>query len=184
MTTAASTLGVAQLLAIQLAAFQALLLAASGIHKLIWHDRTRIVVHDFAGVPRRFASGTVFAVAAAELLASASLWMPAYRTAGAALAVTIWGGYLALLLRAMARGHRDVDCGCSFGTAHRPLGVFEVARNAALMMLALAVAAVSATGSGGSIAASQALAGCALLALYGALDQVMSLKPLRSGELL
>jgi hypothetical protein len=34
------------------------------------------------------------------------------------------------------------------------------------------------------VTASEVLAACALLALYGALDQVMALQPLRRGELL
>ena len=63
---------------------------------------------------------------------------------GGALAVLIWGGYLALILRAIAQGRRDVDCGCTFGAAQRPLGVFQVARNVVLTGAALLVAASSA----------------------------------------
>ena len=55
MAPAASNLGVAQLLIVQLAAFLAALLWASGLHKLIRRDRARTVVHEFAGVPRRLA---------------------------------------------------------------------------------------------------------------------------------
>jgi hypothetical protein len=58
-----------------------------------------------------------------------------------------------------------------------------VARNAALVLLALLVAVPAAAGSV-TVAASQVWAACALLALYGAFDQVMALQPMRRGEVL
>lgn len=184
MTTAASLLGVIQSLAVQLAAFQAVLLLASGLHKLIRRETTQAVVHEFAGVPRYLARFAVVAVAAAEVLAGLLLWTPSYRAAGGVLAVMIWGGYLLLILRAIAQGRRDVDCGCTFGNAQRPLGAYHVVRNAGLTSAALLVAAGCAASATGPLIASQMLAAFALLALYGALDQVMALTPPRSGELL
>jgi len=184
MTSVASNLGVAHLLIVQLAAFLAALLVASGLHKLILRDRTRAVVHDFVGVPRRLAPLVVAAVAATEMLAGILLWMPSSRAAGGALAVLLWGGYLGLILRAIAQGRRDVDCGCSFGAEQRPLGTYHVARNAGLTGAALLVAGASAASVTGPVIASQILAALALLALYGALDQVMSLTPPRTGALL
>jgi hypothetical protein len=50
--------------------------------------------------------------------------------------------------------------------------------------MAVLVAAGSAATVTGPLAPSQILAAFALLALYGALDQVMALTPLRTGELL
>jgi hypothetical protein len=184
MTAAASMLGVVQLLVVQLAAFEAVLLLASGLHKLTRRERTQAVVREFAGVPRSVAPFAVVTIAAAELLASLLLWTASYRVAGGALAVLIWGGYLALILRAIAQGRRDADCGCTFGVTHRPLGVFQVVRNAVLTGLALMVAAGSAAGGTGPIVAAQILAAVVLLTLYGVLDQVMALTPPRSGELL
>jgi hypothetical protein len=184
MTAPASMLGVVQLLVVQLAAFEAVLLLASGLHKLIRRERTRAVVREFARVPRQFAPVAVATVALLELLASLLLWIPATRAAGGVLAVLIWGGYLALILRAIAQGRRDVDCGCTFGAAHRPLGVFQVTRNVTLTGVALLVAAGSAAGATAPVVASQILAALVLLALYGALDQVMALTPPRRGELL
>jgi hypothetical protein len=184
MTAAASMLGVMQLLVVQLAAFEAVLLLASALHKMIRRDRTQAVVREFAGVPRNFAPFAVVAVALLELLASLLLWMPSTRMAGGMLAVLIWGGYLALILRAIAQGKRDVDCGCTFGGTQRPLGVYQVVRNVMLTGLALLAAAGSAAGVTGPVVASQILAALVLLALYGALDQVMALTPPRRGELL
>jgi hypothetical protein len=60
------------------------------------------------------------------------------------------------------------------------LGVFQAARNVALEALAILVW-MSARDGAVPVQASEVLAGLALLALYGALDQVMGLRPLRSG---
>jgi Methylamine utilisation protein MauE len=184
MIGAATMLGVFQSLVIQLAAFEAVLLLASGLHKMLRRERSQAAVRELAGVPRHLAPAAVVAVAAAELLASLLLWMPSYRAAGGTLAVLIWGGYLALILRAIARGRRDVDCGCTFGAAQRPLGAYHVARNGVLTGVAVVVAAGFAAGASDSVLASQILAALVLFALYGALDQVMALTPPRSGELL
>jgi len=184
MTAEASMLGVIQSLVVQLAAFEAVLLLASGLHKMIRHDRTRAVMREFAGIPSGFASFAVTAAASLELLASLLLWTPSYRVVGGALAALIWGGYLALILRAIAQGRRDVDCGCTFGASRRPLGVFQVVRNVVLTGAALLVAAGSASGVAGPVVASQILAAFVLVVLYGVLDQVMALTPPRSGELI
>jgi hypothetical protein len=50
--------------------------------------------------------------------------------------------------------------------------------------VALLAAAGSAAGATGPVVGSQILAALVLLALYGALDQVMALTPPRRGELL
>ena len=194
MMSTASTAGVMALLAAQLAAFLALILLASGLHKLIRRDRSRAVVREFAGVPRVLAPFTVLAVAAAELLAGLLLLTPAHRTVGGVVAALIWAAYLGLILRAIAQGRRDVDCGCTFGIAHRPLGAFQVTRNSVLVLMATLVSGSALTSgsalvsleftAGDSVIASQILAALALAALYGALEQVMALRPPRGGVLL
>jgi hypothetical protein len=182
MTTAPTLQGVVQLLVVQFAAFLAVLLPVSALHKLIGRRRAQAVVREFAGVPPRLAPFAIVVVAGTELFASLLL-LTSYRAAGGVLAVLISGGYLLLIVRAIARGRRDVDCGCSFGAAHRPLGAYQVARNAAVTGVAVLVAAGSAASATVPVGASQILAAFALFALYLALDQVMALQPLRSGEL-
>src|SRR5271170_4839909 len=112
MMTAPSMLGIIQLLVVQLAAFQAVLLLASGVHKLTRLGRTESVIHDFAGVPRYLAPAAGVAVAVTEMLVGLLLWMPSSRAVGGVIAVLVWGGYLVLIVRAIAQGRRDVDCGC------------------------------------------------------------------------
>jgi hypothetical protein len=176
-------LEISYLVAAQLAAFQGLLLVASAVHKLLGFERARTVMQDFVGIPRSLGPVAVVSVALTELLAALALWVPSYRAAGAILASLIWGGYLLLIVRAIAQGRRDVDCGCSFAAGHSLLGAFQVARNVVLMGLGVTIGLVEALrGAGASLDASQVLAALALLALYGALDQVMNLQPLRSRD--
>jgi hypothetical protein len=179
----ASTAEVLRLLIAQVAAFEALLLAASGIHKALRWRHTLSVIQTFGGVPKSLAAAAAAAVIGGEWLAGAALLMPAPRTLGAALAALIWGGYLALIVRAVARGRRDVDCGCSFGPTRHALGSHHIARNAVLMGLALSIAVTVPLGHGIPVQGVQVLAACTLLALYGALDQVMALQPPRRGEM-
>jgi hypothetical protein len=169
-----------QVLAAQVAAFLAFLLAASAAHKW-WRWRATLeVVRDFAGVPRTAAAAAAIIVGAVEWLSAALLFVPSYRVLGALIASMVLTVYLSLIARSMLAGRRDVDCGCSFGPARRPLGAFEVGRNAVLAAMALFVAASAARG-GPMIAPSQVLAAAAMLALYAALDQVMALRPMRPG---
>jgi hypothetical protein len=182
------------LLVSPLAAFLALLLLLSGMHKIIRRDRSQSVVREFAGIPRVLAPFAVVGVAGTESLAGVLLLMPAYRVAGGVLAALLWAAYLGLILRAIAQGRRDVDCGCTFGIAHRPLGAFQVTRNALLVGVStlVAVGALVSMGApanigstaGGSVMISEILAVLALMALYGALEQVMALTPPRGGAVL
>jgi hypothetical protein len=184
MLREASMIETGQVLAAQLAIFQALLLAASAVHKASTWSRSLGVMRQFGGVPRSLAPTALGTVIASEFVAAVLLLVPAYRAAGAILAAALWTVYLALILRAILRNRRDLECGCSFGPSSRPLGTFQLLRNGVLSGMAIGIAGVSAVAGGVPVELSQVLGGVALLALYGALDQVMALQPLRSGELL
>jgi uncharacterized membrane protein YphA (DoxX/SURF4 family) len=170
---------VAGVLLAQLAAFLTVLLIVSAAHKALTWQRTRAVVQNFAGVPRRAASAAAVAACALEALAGLLLVLPDQRRAGAALATTILGLYLALITRAVAQRRGVVDCGCSFGESSRRLGSFEIARNAMLFAFALLLFVFA--DASAPLAPSQLLAACALLALYGAVDQLAALQPMRQG---
>jgi uncharacterized membrane protein YphA (DoxX/SURF4 family) len=173
---------VAGALLAQLDAFLAVLLIASVAHKALSWRRTRMVVENFAGVPRRAASFAAVAACALEGVAGLLLLLPDDRRAGAALASAILGLYLALIVRAVAQRRGAVDCGCSFGASPRRLGTFEIARN--LLLLASALLLLRFEDAVAPLVPSQLLAACALLALYGAVDQLTALHPLRQGSVL
>ncbi|MDP8985494.1 MAG: hypothetical protein M3N97_10720 [Pseudomonadota bacterium] len=177
------SVAVLQALSAQLALFQALLLAASAIHKAGRWPHSRDVMHRFGGVPRAAAGALLTATLAVELLTSAALLVPAYRATGAMLAALLWTLYLGLIARAIVQRRRDVDCGCTFGASSASLGAFQLTRNTVLAGLAVGIASVSATRGSVPAQGSQVLGAIALLALYGALDQVMALQPLRRGEI-
>ena len=179
-----SLAGAVQSFAAQAATFQAMLLAATAVHKAARWTHSRSVLRQFAGVPAVLAGPALGAATAAELAAGVLLMVPAYRTTGAVLAALIWTLYLALIVRAILQGRRDADCGCSFAPTSRPLGSFQIARNLVLASLAAFIAWASAFAGTVPTQGTFVLGGLALLALYGALDQVMALQPLRSGELL
>jgi Methylamine utilisation protein MauE len=179
-----SLVGAVQSLTAQMAAFQAFLLAAAAVHKAARWTHSLTVVQQFAGVPGTLAASSLGAATAAELAAGALLLVPAYRATGAVLAALLWTLYVALIIRAVVQGRRDVDCGCGFGPTSRPLGRFQIVRNVMLAALAVCIAWVSAFHGAAAIQGTFVVGGLGLLALYGALDQVMALRPLRSGELI
>jgi len=174
-------------LAAQCGAFESVLLLASALHKALTFRRLATVVGRFAGLRQSLVPVALAGSAALEVAAGGLLWVPGLHALGAVLAVVVWAGYLALIVRAIVAGRRDADCGCSFGAKSRPLGAYQVTRNAVLLGLAAVVAldawlSGSAVGGPARFQGSELLAAGALLALYGALDQVMALQPLRGGE--
>lgn len=179
---------VVQIAIAQLAAFASLLLLAAAGHKVLDRARAARALQGLTGLHLALAGPAVLIVAAAEALAAVGLWLAPLRFDAALLAALVWGGYFVFLLQAVAAGRSEVDCGCSFGAAHRPLGLFQMLRAALLVLLAL-VLALSAAATPAALPydaslaaiATQLLAGLALLALYLALDQVMALQPLRAG---
>jgi hypothetical protein len=175
---AASVAEVLGSLSAQIAAFLALLLAASAAHKVLGFTRARSAAHEFAGVPRTAAAAAAAAVIFAETLGATLVIVPSWREAGAWLAAALFGAYLGLIARAIVE-RREVDCGCSFSNAPHPLGAFEATRNGVLVVLAMLAALSSAADGAWPVSASQAVAACALFALYAALDQVMGQGPVR-----
>lgn len=182
MTGDITLAGASQALAAQAAIFEALLLLASAGHKAVKWTHLLSVVRQFGGVPDSLSAAALSAVIAAELTAAALLVMPADRAAGGLLATVLWTLYLALIVRAVLAGRRDLDCGCSFGSRAPALGFPQIARNSVLALLAAGIAWESARSASVPAEASQVLGGFALLALYGAMDQVMTSRPLRTGQ--
>jgi len=167
---------------VQFAAFEAVLLLASGLHKMIRRDRTQAVVREFAGV-RGLRSvrgrGSRFARVAGEPVAVDAVVSNGGRCArGADL-----GGYLALILRAIAQGRRMWIAGAP---SRQPASAGCIPSGEEYRVDRCGVAGGGGVAGGitGPVVASQILAAFVLVALYGALDQVMALTPPRRGELL
>jgi hypothetical protein len=190
-----SPYALAQGVATPLALFASLLLGASALHKVTNPARARRAVGGLTGFGHAGATCAVAVAGAAEGLAAVGLLAAPFRGPAALLAAGVWAVYGLCIGAALLRGRRDLDCGCGFAAAHRPLGGFELLRNAVLVAVALLVALVAHLGpaavgagiwldagiAGGAQLASAAFAALALLALYAALDHVMAQGPLRSG---
>jgi hypothetical protein len=180
---------IGQIVESQLTMFLVLLLGLAAIHKALRRTRTQRATADLTGLGWRGAGLAAAAAAVSEAAAAGLLLNPSSRMVGALLAAALWTGYSAMIARALLAGRRDLDCGCSFGAAHRPLGHFQLLRSLLLVVLASLVAALAVSGgvnpvasTGAAMFATQLLAGVALLALYGAMDQVMAVAPMRAGE--
>lgn len=120
----------------------ALLFALAATHKLRDLPRFRAALAEYRLLPRGLVGIAAPALAGAELLTTALLAVsPAERPAAGPLAalalLLLYGGAVAVNL---ARGRRDIDCGCAGPGAHRPLGGWLLVRNAALAAAALAAA--------------------------------------------
>ena len=176
-------------MAVQIAAFLAVLLFASAIHKLVQRPRSHRAARSLAGLGAPAAGFAVAVIAVAEAVAGIALLTPAARTAGALLAAGIWGGYCILLVRMVAAGREDVDCGCSFGAVPHALGASALLRTGGLALVALLTTAAARAGGArgadfdiGSVATS-GCAALALLALYLAFDQIGGLRRPRTGAM-
>lgn len=197
MPAPASISAVFELVEIQLAVFLALLLSVAAVHKMFWRARARRAAGMLTGMAWRSAGVAVALAALSELGAAGLLAMPAFRADGALLAAVLWSLYFIVIARSIVRGRRDVDCGCSFGAAHRSLGPFQLLRCATLVLLALIVAGLclmpagrdgapaglGGASGGAAMLITEGLAAVAMLALYAALDHLMALRPLRAGDI-
>jgi hypothetical protein len=182
---------VAVVLATEIAWFLALLLAGAALHKLVARARARRAAGDLLGCSSRVAGIAAGAAALVEGVAAVCLGYASSRWLGALLAAALWAVSLGLIGRAISHGRSHLDCGCSFGKAHQPLGRRQVLRTACLCLLAAGVAGLtydpasngtaSATSPDFAQLTCEVLAAPALLALYAALDHVLALAPLRTG---
>lgn len=119
----------------------ALVWLRAAFHK--WRDLRafRQAVAGYDLLPGAAVPVVAAAFAAAEVgLAGALLWPSAAATAALASAglLALYAGAIAINL---ARGRRDVDCGCAGPGASRPLGGGLLVRNAVLAFAALLAAA-------------------------------------------
>lgn len=115
---------------------------------------------------------SVLVIAAEALIATGLLFAPARAVAAIAAATLLlaYGGAIALNL---ARGRRDIDCGCNFGGSRERLSMVLVFRNAGLALAALAAAApVNARALGALDYASIALFVLSAAALYGVFESL------------
>jgi len=115
----------------------ALLLAAAAWHKLRDLTAFRAALAGYQLVPERALRVAACVLIAAEL-ATASALVLSSRAAGAA--VTLLALYTGAVALNLARGRREIDCGCFGPAARQPLSFALVVRNLGLIALGLVCA--------------------------------------------
>lgn len=161
-----------------------LLFAEAGWTKARARAEFGVVLMNYRLLPSPLVAPLSFAVPALELGVALALWFPATRAPAALAGTTLLLVYAAAILVNLARGRRDLDCGCAGPAERRPIAPWMVIRN---LLLAVALAAAMLPWSVRPLEAVDALTVTAGLAvavcLYLALDRLLGVIAPRAAAL-
>jgi hypothetical protein len=119
----------------------ALLFAVSALHKLRDPEAFRAALEDYRLLPASLGRAAAAALPPAEALTAAALAAGgpgALRALGPLLAAALLALYSGAIALNLARGRRQLDCGCLGPSLRQPLSPALLARNALLAAAALA----------------------------------------------
>jgi len=153
----------------------ALLFAVAGAHKARDLGRFRAILAEYRLLPAGMTWPAAILVPAAELATAAALAVSA-GSAGPVSAAGLLAMYSAAIGINLARGRRDIDCGCAGPTRRQRLGGWLVVRNGALLAAVIGCLAPTAARPLlwlDAVTIAGAVAG--LAALYGAVERVMAI---------
>jgi hypothetical protein len=122
------------------AAALALVLAQAAWHKARDLGAFAAAVANYELIPASLAPLAATQLLVAEILLAGTLVLPPLRGAAALGAFALLALYAGAIAVNLARGRRDIDCGCTGPALRQPLSGWLLARNAALAALALAAA--------------------------------------------
>lgn len=116
------------------------LFVVAAVHKL--RDATAFVatLRDYRILPPALVPAAAAGVVCVEVGIALALLAPGLGSVGALEAAGLLLGYTAAIATNLARGRRDIDCGCLGPAQRQPLSGWLVARNLALVCAALAAA--------------------------------------------
>jgi uncharacterized membrane protein YphA (DoxX/SURF4 family) len=135
------------------------------------------VVANYRLLPDRLAAAAAWMVVGLESVAALSLLSGVWIAAGAALAIALLGGFALAMGINLARGRREIDCGCFQSGLRQRLSGALVARNLLLAALLTPLLAASAPGGATTLQWVDGLgAGLAAYALYQVLGELLSLR--------
>jgi len=151
----------------------AALFALSAAHKARGFAEFSGVLRNYKIAPEGLIAALSALVIAAEAAIAAGLMIAPARAFAGVAAAALLVAYGAAIALNLARGRRDIDCGCNFGGSAERLSPALVFRNAVLATGALAAAApVGARALGAFDYASIALFVLAAAALYGVFESL------------
>src|SRR5258705_541781 len=114
----------------------ALLFVVAAAHKVRALADFHATLANYRLLPPRATWPAAVGVVGGELLAAGALLL--VPTVGALVAVTLLTGYTGAIAVNLARGRRDIDCGCAGPARRQPLRPWLLVRNTVLMVAALA----------------------------------------------
>jgi len=156
----------------------ALLFGIAAMHKARDLDRFAATLAEYRLLPAVASGVAARIVPALELAAAFALSTPALHTAGPLLAGALLFVYTGAIGTNLARGRRDIDCGCAGPAVRQSLSGSLVARNAMLLVVALAcLAPVRPRPLGAIDALTVAAAVAALAMLYAAIERMLANLP-------
>ena len=160
----------------------ALLLGHAALTK--WRGRAEFgaVLEAYALVPRALVGPLSWLVPLTELCLAGLMLCAPLRAGGGLGAALLFAGYGLAIGINLARGRRDLDCGCTGPGERRPIAAWMVWRNGALALLAASLAlpvAARPLGLGDLLTLAGGTLGFTLL--YLALDRLLSRSLLARG---
>ena len=154
----------------------ALVFATAVAGKIRHRQELAGVVANYRLLPERLAAAAAWMIVGLECLAMAALVSGVELAAGAALAMVLLVGFALAMGINLARGRREIDCGCFQSGLRQRLSAALVVRN---LLLATLLMPLLAAGRG-SASALQWVdgvgAGLAAYALYQVLGEIVSLR--------
>ena len=125
---------VAPLVASTAQIFVSLIFLAAALHKLRDPQRFVASLRDYRVLPATGVPAAAAIVGITEAAIVVGVWLPTLRAmAGAAAAglLVVYGAAIAINL---ARGRREIDCGCTWARDGQPISLALVLRNAVLVL--------------------------------------------------
>ena len=155
-----------------------LLFASSALHKLRDPGAFGAALEAYRLLPAALTRVAAFALVAAESATALALLAPIAPGPGAGLAVALLAIYALAIGVNLARGRRDIDCGCAGPAQRQPIGAGLLVRNAVYAAAALALLVPATARPLVWLDALTAVAAVATLAaLHVAVQRLMAVAP-------
>lgn len=156
----------------------ALVFAQAAWHKLRDLRAFSAALAAYDLMPAALAPLAATQLVVAEIALLGTLLLPPVRAIASLVALALLALYSAAIAANLARGRREIDCGCTGPALRQPLSGWLLARNAVLASLAVCGALpVSARALGAADALPVVGGALAFFALYGAANQLAANAP-------
>lgn len=134
------------------------------------------VVANYRLLPERLAATAAWMIVGLECLVVLSLLSGLRLAAGAMLAIVLLGGFALAMAINLARGRREIACGCFQLGLRQRLSAGLVARNVVLAILLVPLLTAAGSGATAQQWVDGLGAGLAAFALYQVLGEIISLR--------